>query len=62
MVSDRVKVFMQQALDTMNDSRHAASNSASAFGAAGDAAFAPLYEVLRSALDKQGIQLPVLGQ
>lgn len=54
MVSDRVKVFMQQALDDMNASRHASSSSASS-----NAAYSPVFEVLRTMMAKQGIQLPV---
>lgn len=54
MVSERVKVFMQQALDEMNASRQGAATTASS-----NANYSPLYEVLREAMVKHGVQFPV---
>lgn len=59
MVSDRVKVFMQQALDEMNASRQAAAGQNRS--TAGHA-YSPLYEVVRAAMVQHGIQLPQVDE
>lgn len=58
MVSERVKVFVQQTLDDINAGRFAASGATGASSDPGYGAKLPLYEMVRMALAKEGIQLP----
>lgn len=61
MVSERVKVFVQETLDKINAANRA--SQASRDGGAGDAlSKSQMFESLRVLMAKQGIQLPATGQ
>lgn len=62
MVSERVKVFVQETLDKINAANRASQASRDGAGAGDALSKSQMFESLRVLMAKQGIQLPATGQ